>query len=181
MSIVKQLIKLQHGEIDVTSEPGKGSDFHFLLTFLKHRAPVKDALIAEKVIPGGEGIRVLVVEDNVINRMLVIKVLKNQGFETDIAENGLIALEKYEKNNYDIILMDLQMPEMDGYEATRKIRGLAGFKKDIPIMAMSAHTFKGEYEHCIEIGMNDFMSKPFDTTELYEKIFALLKMDLLEV
>ena len=113
--------------------------------------------------------------------MLVIKVLKKQGFQTDTAENGLIALDKYAKNDYDIILMDLQMPEMDGYETTRKIRGLVNCKKDIPIIAMSAHTFKGEYEHCIEIGMNDFISKPFDAIELYEKIFALLKEDLHEI
>ncbi len=183
LSIVKQLVKLQNGEISITSEPGKGSDFHFQLTFLKHRENVKGLIpgIVEKVVPGGQGIHVLVVEDNAINQMLAIKVLKKQGFETDVAENGLIALYKCENNDYDIILMDLQMPEMDGYEATRKIRGLNNSKKDIPIIAMSAHTFKGEYEHCIAIGMNDFISKPFNTLELYEKIFALLKGDLHEV
>jgi signal transduction histidine kinase/CheY-like chemotaxis protein len=183
LSIVKQLVKLQNGEISITSEPGKGSDFHFQLTFPKQRDTVKDLIpgIPEKVIPGGQGIFVLVVEDNAINQMLVMKVLKKQGFEADVAENGLIALDKYENKYYDIILMDLQMPEMDGYEATRKIRGLNNSKKDIPIIAMSAHTFKGEFEHCIAIGMNDFISKPFDTAELYEKIFALLKGDLHEV
>lgn len=183
LSIVKQLIKLQDGTIYVNSEPGLGSDFHVRLTFSKHVNNAKDILpgIIEKSIPEGQGIHILVVEDNMINQMLVIKVLKKQHFETDVAENGLIALEKHEKNAYDIILMDLQMPEMDGYEATRRIRALNNSKKDIPIIAMSAHTFKGEYEHCIEIGMNDFISKPFDTRELYEKIFALLKGDLHEI
>jgi len=183
LSIVKQIIRLQNGEINITSEPGKGSDFHFRLSFAKHRDAIMDTAAgpAKKIIPGGQGVHVLVVEDNAINQMLVIKVLKNQGFETDVAENGLIALEKYEKKDYDIILMDLQMPEMDGYEATRKIRGLKNGKNEIPIIAMSAHTFKGEYEHCIAIGMNDFISKPFDTTELYEKMFALLKGDLHEI
>jgi len=183
LSIVKQIIKLQNGEIYITSEPGKGSDFHFRLSFAKHLDVVKNtnAGLAKKIIPGGQGIHVLVVEDNAINQMLVIKVLKNQGFETEVAENGLIALEKYEKKDYDILLMDLQMPEMDGYEATRKIRGLKNGKNEIPIIAMSAHTFKGEYEHCMAIGMNDFISKPFDTAELYEKIFALLKGDLHEI
>lgn len=177
LSIVKQLVKLQNGEIFVNSRPGFGSDFHFKLSFLKAKGKV--AFVAREptqiALQKGKGIHILVVEDNLINQMLVIKVLKKQGFETDVAENGLIALEKHKNNDFDIILMDLQMPEMDGYEATRKIRELSDNKKDIPIMAMSAHTIKGEYEHCIEIGMNDFISKPFDTRELYEKIFRLVK------
>ncbi|WP_259069449.1 response regulator [Mucilaginibacter sp. X4EP1] len=177
LSIVKQLVKLQNGEIFVNSKPGFGSDFHFKLSFLKAKGKV--AFVAPEptqiTIQKGKGIHILVVEDNLINQMLVIKVLKKQGFDTDVAENGLIALEKHKNNDFDIILMDLQMPEMDGYEATRKIRELSDNKKDIPIMAMSAHTIKGEYEHCIEIGMNDFISKPFDTRELYEKIFRLVK------
>ncbi len=182
LSIVKQLVKLQDGEIFVISKPGDGSDFHFRLSFLKSRdAASKDILEeAGTAIQSGEGINILVVEDNLINQLLVIKVLKKRGFETDVAENGLIALNKCENNDFDIILMDLQMPEMDGYEATQKIRELKTDKSNIPIIAMSAHTFKGEYERCIEIGMNDFISKPFDTKELYEKIFRLLKKDVLE-
>jgi len=176
LSIVKQLVKLQNGEISVKSKPGEGSDFHFNLPFSKFKDKISVTVPqqTETAIQKGKGIRILVVEDNMINQMLVIKVLKKQGFETDVAENGLIALEKHCNNNFDIILMDLQMPEMDGYEATRKIRELQTDKKDIPIIAMSAHTFKGEYEHCIEIGMNDFISKPFDTKELYEKIHKLV-------
>ena len=177
LSIVKQLVTLQNGEIFVISKPGQGADFHFRLAFVR----LDDA--ASKAIPektttanaSGKGIRVLVVEDNLVNQMLVLKVLKRQGFETDMAENGLIALDKVENNDYDIILMDLQMPKMDGYEATQKIRSLTTDKKDIPIMALSAHTFKGEYERCIAMGMDDFISKPFDINELYGKIFGLLE------
>ena len=177
LSIVKQLVTLQNGEIFVISKPGQGADFHFRLAFVR----LDDA--ASKAIPektttanaSGKGIRVLVVEDNLVNQMLVLKVLKRQGFETDMAENGLIALDKVENNDYDIILMDLQMPKMDGYEATQKIRSLTTDKKDIPIMALSAHTFKGEYELCIAMGMDDFISKPFDINELYGKIFGLLE------
>ncbi|MDB5117912.1 MAG: luxQ 1 [Mucilaginibacter sp.] len=182
LSIVKQLVQLQNGEIFVKSKPGFGSDFHFRLSFLKFKDNV-NTLIPKKtktIIQNGNGIRVLVVEDNLINQMLVLKVLKKQGFEIDVAENGLIALKKYENNDFDIILMDVQMPEMDGYEATQKIRALKTYKKDVPIIAMTAHTIKGEYEHCIEIGMNDFISKPFDTKELYEKIYKLSKTNLKE-
>lgn len=172
LSIVKQLVELQGGEIFVNSKLGHGSDFCFRLSFSKvkerisHREPEKSiALQSDRVLS------ILIAEDNPINRMLAIKVLQNQGFETDIAENGKIALEKHKKHDYDIILMDLQMPEMDGYEATTHIRKLKNHKKDIPIIAMTAHTIKGELEHCMEIGMNDFISKPFDKKELYQKIY----------
>ncbi|SHM80795.1 hypothetical protein SAMN05216524_103483 [Mucilaginibacter sp. OK098] len=177
LSIVKQLVELQHGEIFVNSKPGFGSDFHFRMSFLKICSQVKKD-VAEKLATGvqlGTGIHILVVEDNLINQMLVIKVLKQRDFETDVAENGRIALDKYEKNDFDIILMDVQMPEMDGYEATQKIRELKTFKKSIPIIAMTAHTIKGEYERCLEMGMDDYISKPFDKKDLFEKIFKHLK------
>ena len=182
LSIVKQLVKLQNGEIFVKSKPGFGSDVHFRLPFLKFKNNI-DTLIAQKAettSQNGNGIKVLVAEDNLINQMLVLRVLTKQGFEADVAENGLVALKKIEDNNFDVILMDVQMPEMDGYEATQKIRALTTYKKDIPIIAMTAHTFKGEYERCIEMGMNDFISKPFDTKELYEKIYRLSKANLKE-
>jgi signal transduction histidine kinase/ActR/RegA family two-component response regulator len=173
LSIVKQLIELQNGVIFVNSEPGMGSDFHFRLQFLKFKveiptpAPVKALTISRS----GIGIKILVVEDNLINQRLVTKVLGNLGFEIEVAENGLIALSKHEHQDFDIILMDIQMPEMDGYEATRRIRELNTYKKNIPIIAMTAHTIKGDLDHCLETGMNDFVSKPFDKNELYAKIF----------
>lgn len=177
LSIVKQLVDLQNGEIFLNSEPGSGSDFRFKLSFLKTEDKINSIIPAQsgEMAKKGLGICVLIAEDNMINQMLVTKVLKNQGFETDVAENGLITLEKHTNKNFDIILMDLQMPEMDGYETTRKIRGLETNKKDIPIIAMSAHTFKGEYDNCIKCGMNDFISKPFDAKELYEKIYRFVR------
>jgi len=172
LSIVKQLVELQGGEIYVNSKPGLGSEFHFRLNFLLVKGKAINTIVknSETLVKNGKSVHILVVEDNPLNQLLVVKVLKKQGFETDVAENGVVALDKYQKNNYDIILMDLQMPEMDGYEATRTIRKLQNGKKDIPIIAMTAHTIKGEYERCMEIGMNDFISKPFETKELYEKI-----------
>lgn len=179
LSIVKQLVTLQNGEVSVQSKPGEGSEFRFKLSFLR----VKDMgnpifmKLPGAISANGGGIKVLVAEDNMINQMLVIRILKKQGFETDVAENGLIALDKHKNKHFDVILMDLQMPEMDGYEATRMIREMNTVKKKIPIIAMSAHTIKGEYERCIELGMNDFISKPFDTNELYEKIYKLVKKE----
>lgn len=177
LSIVKQLVELQKGVIFVHSEAGMGSEFHFRLPFLKFDAETQtiSAIKTQTTTQSGNGIKVLVVEDNAINQLLAVKILKNQGFETEVAENGLIALSKYEHNDFDIILMDIQMPGMDGYEATQKIRKLKTYKKNIPIIAMTAHTIKGEHEHCIKVGMNDFISKPFDKNELYQKIFELLK------
>jgi signal transduction histidine kinase/ActR/RegA family two-component response regulator len=183
LSIAKQLVEMQDGKIFVKSEPGKGAEFHFRLPFLKAKRrlnnvitdsiePVKQENTVKKY---GNGIKVLVVEDNAVNQMLIVKVLQNRGFTIDVAGNGVIALTKYRSNDYDIVLMDIQMPEMDGYETTRNIRALESPKRDIPIMAMTAHTIKGERERCLAIGMDEYIPKPFNVNELFEKIFALVE------
>jgi CheY-like chemotaxis protein len=125
----------------------------------------------------GKNIRVLVVEDNLINQLLVVKVLQQQGLVADVAENGKIALTKHIENKYDVILMDLQMPEMDGYEVTKSILNLGATKRNIPIIAMTAHTIKGELEHCLDAGMNEFISKPFNKEELLEKICSAVAVN----
>lgn len=176
LSIVKQLIEMQQGELFIDSKPGAGSRFHFRLSFMKYRE--SETAAGENTSPvdtRGNGIRVLVAEDNRINQMLVMKVLKKQGFETALAENGQVALEKYQQTDFDIILMDLQMPVMDGYEAAQQIRLMDNAKNGIPIIALSAHTFQGEYERCMAMGINDFISKPFEREELYSKILQLVK------
>lgn len=181
LSIVKRLVELQGGEVFLNSTVGKGSDFYFRLPFRKVRVEVTKApdqtpaILQPAVTPQGKGIRILVVEDNPINQVLVIKLLERRGYETRVAENGRVALKEYEKENFDIILMDLQMPEMDGYEATRIIRKMDASKANIPIVAMTAHTIKGEFEKCASIGMNDYISKPFDSAELYQKIELLVE------
>jgi signal transduction histidine kinase/CheY-like chemotaxis protein len=179
LSIVKHLITLQDGVIQLNSIPDEGSEFYFGLSFLKAHAG-KDwsessynnlSITPESEI--GKEVKVLIVEDNAINQLLVIKLLQKKGYQTTVAENGKIAIHKYAHSNFDIILMDLQMPEMDGYETTIHIRNLKSFKKNIPIVAMTAHTIKGEREKCLNIGMNDYISKPFHAGELYEKIQKL--------
>lgn len=185
LSIVKELVTLQNGSITLNSQPGQGSEFSFRLPFLKFEDDPDPEL---KEIPGtdvslpdaGNGIKVLVVEDNAINQLLVLKLLKKHGYQTSVAENGKIALHKYWNADFDIVLMDLQMPEMDGYETTINIRKMAGAKGEVPIVAMTAHTIKGEMERCMAIGMNDYISKPFHASELYEKINGLVKKRLFQ-
>jgi len=179
LSIVKQLVKLLDGNIYVNSTPGKGSEFHFRLSFLKSNKR-QEQIEPVMIDTNNQDLfsiskpRVLIVDDNPMNRMLVIKILQKRGFETETAENGKIAVFKCRNQDYDIVLMDLQMPEMDGYEATRQIRSWQNDKKNIPIVAMTAHTMPGEMERCMEIGMNGFIPKPFSPDVLFEKIYALL-------
>ncbi|WP_316841624.1 response regulator [Pedobacter gandavensis] len=181
LSIVKRLVELQGGEVALDSVLGRGSDFQFRMDFGKVTDELKTQVmntrrrLQQTVIQNGKGIKVLIVEDNPINQLLVIKLLENQGYEITVAGNGRIALEEYEKQAFDIILMDLQMPELDGYETTRIIRKMEGDKGDIPIVAMTAHTIKGELEKCVSIGMNDYISKPFNASELYQKVEMIIE------
>jgi signal transduction histidine kinase/CheY-like chemotaxis protein len=183
LSIVKQLVKLLDGNIRVNSTPGKGSEFHFRLAFLKfNNQQGRDKPKIINTINNDEQLialkpKVLIVDDNPMNRMLVVKILQKKGFETGTAENGKIAVFKVRNQNYDVVLMDLQMPEMDGYEATRQIREWKNEKRNIPIIAMTAHTMPGEMEKCFEIGMDDFIPKPFSSEILFEKIYALLLLN----
>lgn len=180
LSIVKRLVELQGGLVFLNSIVGTGSDFYFRLPFGKVSPRVSQETqelqsnLLETQVETGKGVRILVVEDNPINQLLVIKLLERRGYDTTVAENGRIALAAYENKDFDIILMDLQMPELDGYETTRVIREMEGEKGTIPIVAMTAHTIKGELEKCANIGMNDYISKPFDSSELYQKIEMLV-------
>lgn len=182
LSIVKRLVELQGGEVAMDSVVGRGSDFYFTMKFQKVTEEVsietmntRRSRLQQPILQNGKGVKVLIVEDNPINQLLVIKVLENQGYEITVAGNGRIALEEYEKQSFDIILMDLQMPELDGYETTRIIRKMPGDKGEIPIVAMTAHTIKGELEKCVSIGMNDYISKPFYASELYQKIEMIVE------
>lgn len=180
LSIVKRLVELQNGEVFLDSVVEGGSEFYFRLPFRTVNDQISfetrhlRSKLPDTATETGKGVRILVVEDNPINQLLVIKLLEKRGYDTTVAENGRIALEEYKNGDFDIILMDLQMPELDGYETTRIIRKMAGDKGDIPIVAMTAHTIKGELEKCADIGMNDYISKPFDSAELYQKIEMLV-------
>jgi signal transduction histidine kinase/DNA-binding response OmpR family regulator len=127
----------------------------------KQWTPVKKTETAKTL----KGIRVLLVEDNAINQRVAIEVLNKVEITVEIAKNGLEAVAAVGKKKYDMVLMDIQMPEMDGYDATRKIRKIPEFEK-LPIIAMTAHAMKGDREKCLEAGMNDYVSKPIEVDQL---------------
>jgi len=134
----------------------------------------KNTLITKHQIPEAarKKIRILLAEDNKVNQTLALKIMAKSGFFADVVVNGLEAIEMLEKNDYDIVLMDVQMPEMDGLEATKIVRDPSSKVKNhkIPIIAMTAHAMKGDREKCLEQGMDDYISKPIKSSELIEKI-----------
>lgn len=179
LAISKQLVELQHGTISVDSELGKGSAFNFEIKYGKLATQDHSNLALELIEKNSrrimmselQGKKILLVEDHPINQMLATKVLEDWGFDVDLAGNGRIALDKLKENQYSLILMDINMPEMDGYETTSAIRSQDNLNhKEIPIIAMTASAFIGESQRCIKAGMNDYVSKPFNPQELLAKI-----------
>jgi CheY-like chemotaxis protein len=180
LAIVKNLVELQEGEISVISTPGFGSTFTVHLPYEKVKEGTME--FGAQIMTSHESldllgdIAVLVVEDNAVNQLLVKKVLQKTGCKIDIASNGLEALDCIKFKKYDVILMDVQMPEMDGYEATQHIRTkLPSPMCDVPIIAMTAHAFGSDVTRCISAGMNDYISKPFKPEDLFSKIIKHMK------
>ncbi|NEU10226.1 PAS domain S-box protein [Flavihumibacter sp. R14] len=173
LAITKRLIELHNSQITVDSEVGKGSSFNFIIEFEQSEQTSISPAITLADIPLNSTI--LVVDDNYINRLLAGKVLGKWGIKVDFAENGQVALEQVQKVPYDMILMDLQMPVMDGLEATRAIRKLSGdYYRKLPIIALTASIVSKEKMKIFECGMNDFVMKPFIPAALYEKIRSYL-------
>ncbi len=184
LTICKQLIELQNGKIWVESELNKGSKFCFIIPYKKASAPNLEELeqrseenishVTKEIL---ENSKILLVEDNQLNIFLATTILKKQNFKNiDVAQNGQVAIEMVKKQDYNVILMDLHMPIMDGYEATRFIRdNMTGKKRNIPIIALTAAAIKGEKEKCFEQGMNEYISKPFKPEELFSKIIKFLQ------
>jgi len=173
LAIVKQLVEPQGGSIHVESELGKGSNFIFNLPFLKTNENPEDELEIMEIAEENKNIKVLVAEDIPINQLLMKTLLDDFGFEREIASNGKIAIEKLKEKSYDVILMDLQMPEMNGFEATDYIRNT--MNSQIPIIALTADVTTMDLEKCKAVGMNDYIAKPLDERLLYSKIVGLVK------
>jgi CheY-like chemotaxis protein len=176
LAIVKKFVELQGGTISLQSKPGKGSSFGFVLTFEKTNLIIPDENgTAFKLNTDVKNIKVLVAEDNALNQLLIKIKLTEFGFYVDIADDGNIAIEKLLSAKYDIILMDLHMPEMDGFETTGYIRNI--INSDIPIIALTADVTSTDVEKSKAIGMNDYLSKPIDEKLLYSKIMKYVQMD----
>ena len=173
LAIVKQLVEPQGGKITVESTIEEGSNFTFVLPFLK--ANTETEIITEIIELDivARNMKILVVEDMPLNQLLMKTLLDDFGFEYDMADNGKIAVEKLETNTYDIILMDLQMPEMNGFEATDYIRN--SMNSDIPIIALTADVTTVDLAKCKSVGMNDYISKPIDERLLYSKLINCVK------
>jgi two-component system CheB/CheR fusion protein len=178
LAIVKQLVEHQGGTLIVKSEEGKGSTFGFIMDFEKFSAetPAETENIYN-TIEGLESTKILVAEDVPLNQLLIKIILEEFGFQCDIAENGKVAIEKLKENSYDIVLMDILMPEMNGFEATDYIRNTMNSK--IPIIALTADVTTVDVQKSKIVGMNDYISKPIDEKLLYTKIIKQLKKSVL--
>jgi signal transduction histidine kinase/CheY-like chemotaxis protein len=168
LSICKSLVELMEGNIGVNSEAGKGSEFWFELPFKVTAPAVAAPKPVAAIVQAFKGMRVLVAEDNENNQMLIELLLKRQGVETVIVDNGLQAVENLRANEYDLVLMDLEMPEMGGFEAVAAIREYEKpLNRHANIVALSAHAPEQERDHCIAAGMDDYMMKPIDVKALH--------------
>ena len=158
------------GDIGVTSKPGEGSTFWFTIRCSVGDAPALCAPDTPSIVCWAEPLRILVAEDNHINQMLISALIEKTGHRCDVVGNGLEAVEAVRTAPYDLVLMDIQMPEMDGPTATGLIRQLPGAVADIPIIAVTANAMEGHREEYLDAGMNDYVSKPIDPILLMEAI-----------
>jgi PAS domain S-box-containing protein len=175
LSIVKKLAELHGGSVHVKRGAVQGSVFEVILNYKLSlpEAGTEEATPFSRRVPERTGpLEILLVEDNVFNQKLAQKVLTGFGFMVDIASNGKEGVERIRERKYDLVLMDIQMPEMNGYEVTGIVRN--ELNNPVPIMAMTAHAMGSEKERCLALGMNDYISKPFDIEELYHKILDLV-------
>jgi signal transduction histidine kinase len=177
LAITKMLVEKQGGRIEVMSKPNEGSTFSVYLKFKKSEKDQPDEIpVNPSEIHLLDGLNVLVVEDNLINQKIVSRLLMKWNAITDTAENGRIAVQKVRKKHYQLVLMDLHMPEMNGYEATRKIREMKGdYYKTLPILAVTASAFAEDRKKICASGMNGYIIKPFHPVELNSKISRFLK------
>ncbi|MCP4748864.1 MAG: PAS domain S-box protein [Desulfobacteraceae bacterium] len=190
LAICKALVEQMQGSIGVLSHQGQGATFWFRVNLTKRKATrrkkktVTGSWYAKAPAASETPIKpILVVEDNLVNQKLTMKLLEKMGYEAEVVPNGKEAVEAVCHKDYSLVLMDIQMPEMDGLEATRVIRSKKDYPKtsSIPIIALTAHAMKGDRETCLQAGMNDYLSKPVDPQQLLniiEKYMCNRKINL---
>jgi len=178
LSIAKQMVDLQGGEMMVKSTIHEGTEFIFTLPFQKSKnesSTVIAPTVKEFDMSELSKFTILLAEDSMVNAKLITSLFAQNNIKVDVAENGLEAIEKIKNGHYDLVLMDMEMPEMNGYEATIVLRN--ELHNPIPIIAMTAHAMAGEIEKCLNLGMNDYISKPINAKLLFEKIYNNIKRD----
>lgn len=181
LTISARLVQALHGQIWVESESGRGSVFHFTIRVgvdhdrVHGAVPTAPAVLsgASAYQTGSRALQVLLVEDNAINQRLAVALLERWGHHVQVANNGKVAVEMVQTHPFDVVLMDMLMPVMDGLEATGLIRALTGPAAQVPIIAMTANAMESDRERCIAAGMNDYISKPIKASELQELLQAL--------
>lgn len=179
LSISKELVAKMGGDLWVESKEGKGSIFKFYVKskeYISEEQPERNNRSDRSAKrPSQTTARILVVEDNLTNQKVALKMLGNKGMTVTCVENGEEAIKKYKAYDYDLVIMDLQMPIMDGYEATRQIRAMEEEKASIPIIALTAAAMSGEREKCMEAGMDEYLTKPVSYQKLIDTVNSFLE------
>jgi CheY-like chemotaxis protein len=177
LTISSRIIQLMNSEIKLKSKVGSGSEFSFMLTFAKGKNNI-ETIDQDNFLPiknNYKTSKILVVEDNLVNQKLIVQMLEKAEYIVDVADTGYVAIDKVKQASFGIILMDIQMPGIDGYETTKKIREIQNSSgQHTPIIALTAHALANDREKCLAAGMDEYLSKPIDRQKLYSTINSLL-------